>query len=72
MKKIGEGARKNEGEREGGKEKELQTVQATLGEKDRGTLIVIHIHTDYVQDYSRVAYMSLHNWWPQCEMVQSV
>lgn len=48
MKKIGEGARKNEGEREGGKEKELQTVLATLGEKDRGTLIVIHIHTDYV------------------------
>lgn len=44
MKKIGEGARKNEG----GREKVLQTVDATLGEKDRETLIVIHIHTDYV------------------------
>lgn len=47
MKKIGEGARKRE-RMEGGRKKELQTVEATLGEKDRETLIVIHIHTDYV------------------------
>lgn len=33
MKKIGEGARKRE-RMEGGREKELQTVEATLGEKD--------------------------------------
>jgi len=34
--------------REGGRVKELQTVEATLGGKDRETFIVIHIYTDYV------------------------
>lgn len=47
MKKIGEGAREREGMREGGRKKELQTVEATLGEKNEETLIVIHILTDY-------------------------
>lgn len=58
MKKIGEGAREREGMREGGRKKELQTVEATLGEKNEETLIVIHILTDYWQDYKRVANVS--------------
>ncbi len=44
MKKIGEGARER---RKGGRKKELQTVEATLGENNEQTLIVIHILTDY-------------------------
>lgn len=58
MKKIGEGAREREGMREGGRKKELQTVQATLGEKDKETLIVTRIPTDYGQEYKRVVNIS--------------